>query len=65
MESMVVTFGSGEQFKPALRHSFTPNSRSRAIDLPGEKRGILHIDLTYRSVSTAKLGKATVRIYGR
>jgi hypothetical protein len=65
MESMVVTFGNGEQFKPALSHSFGANSHSRAIDLPGEKRGIQHIDLVYNSDSTAKQAKAMVKIYAR
>jgi hypothetical protein len=65
MESMVVTFGNGEQFKPGLRHSFNANSQSRAIDLPGEKRSIQHIDLAYRSDGTAKQDKATVKIYAR
>ena len=65
MESMVVTFGNGKQFKPALRHSFNATSHSRAIDLPGEKRGIQHVDFVYRSVGTAKQEKATISIYGR
>jgi len=65
MESVVVTFGNGEQFKPAIRHSFNANSHSRVIDLPGEKRAIQHIDLAYRSVGTAKQEKATVKIYAR
>lgn len=64
VDSMVVTFVSGEQFKPALRHSFKANSHSPVIDLPREKRRIQHIDLVYRTV-TAQQGKATVKIYGR
>jgi hypothetical protein len=64
MESIVVTFGSGEQFKPAVRYQFNENSRSRAIDLPGEKRAIQHVDFIYRSANTIK-GKATVQLHGR
>jgi hypothetical protein len=65
MQSMVVTFGNGEQFKPSLSHNFNANSHSRAIDLPGEKRGIQHIDLAYRTDGAAKQDKATVKIYAR
>jgi type IV secretory pathway VirB10-like protein len=64
MESIVVTFGNGEQFKPAVRHQFNENSRSRAIDLPGEKRAIQHVDFVYKSTNVIK-GKATVQLHGR
>jgi hypothetical protein len=64
IEDMVVTFGNGETFKPGIRHRFEEGSRSKAIDLPGDRRTISRIDFNYRSVDRRD-GKATVAVYAR
>jgi hypothetical protein len=64
IEGMVVTFGNGEKFKPELRHRFDESSKTRAIDLPGDRRAIKQIDFNYRSVNRRE-GKATVSVYAR
>jgi hypothetical protein len=64
IESMTVTFGNDKQFKANVKQNLSANSASAAIDLPGEKRSIKHVDLTYRTASKGA-GKATVMIYGR
>jgi hypothetical protein len=61
---MVVTFGNGEKFEPNLKHRFEEGSRSKAIDLPGDRRAIKQIDFNYRSVDRRE-GKATVAVYAR
>jgi hypothetical protein len=64
INKMVVTFGNDETFSPELRHRFDEKSRSRVIDLPGDRRTIKRIDFNYRSVNRRE-GKATVAIYAR
>jgi hypothetical protein len=62
---MVVTFGNGETFKPNVRHRFDEGSRTKSIDLPGERRAIKQIDFNYRSAGGRREGKATVSVYAR
>jgi hypothetical protein len=64
IDSMIVTFGNGEKFKPELRHRFDEGSKTRAIDLPGDRRAIKQIEFNYRSVNRRE-GKATVSVYGQ
>jgi hypothetical protein len=64
INKMVVTFGNDETFSPELRHRFDEKSRSRVIDLPGDRRTIKRIDFNYRSVNRRE-GKATVAVYAR
>lgn len=64
LESIAVTFGNKEQFKPNVRHQFNEKSANHTIDLPGNSRLIRHIDLVYSTAARGK-GKSTVRIYGR
>lgn len=59
---MAVTFSDGSKFNPKLRHHFDQNSLSRAIDLPGDKRVIRHVDFVYRS-SNRREGRATVGLH--
>jgi len=66
MESMVVTFGNDEQFKPGLRQDFKDGTSSRAIDLPGEQRAIKNVEFVYHTSPGAQAkAKATVYLYGR
>ncbi|MBE7490770.1 MAG: hypothetical protein HS108_03250 [Planctomycetes bacterium] len=58
-----LTFGNGETFEPEVRHEFKEGSRSRQIDLPGEKRAIRKVELSYKS--RLKEGRATVHLFGK
>jgi hypothetical protein len=61
---MVVTLGSDQKWEPQIRHKFEKNSRSHAIDLPGDRREIKRIDFDYASLDK-RGGKAVVSVYGR
>ena len=64
MYEMVITFGSKHEFKPNVRWRFDDRTSSQVIDLPGERRHILHVDFVYRSINPE--GKpATIALYGR
>jgi hypothetical protein len=59
-----VTFANGERWRPArLAHYFREGQRTRAIDLPGARRKIAHINLRYRNLPGG--GRARVQVYGR
>ena len=64
MRDIVVTFGDGSRFSPDLRARFEEGSRSRNINLPGEKRSIRQVEFTYRSLDS-RTGRATMTLYGR
>jgi hypothetical protein len=64
IEKLVVTFDNDEKFSPEVRHRFDEKSKSRNIDLPGNRRAIKRIDFNYRSVDRRQ-GKATVEVYAR
>ena len=63
MYDIKVVFGNGEVFSPGTRLVFRENSRSRTIDLPGNRRVINRVEFFYRS--RVRRGKATVRLYGK
>ncbi len=63
IEDLVITFASGEPFKPVLRHTFKEGAWSRAIDLPGDNRRIVSIDVMSRNLPGG--GRATVAFYAR
>src|ERR1043166_125000 len=50
MHKMIVTFSNGETFTPTLRPRFEANSKTRRIDLPGDRRSIRSIDFDYASL---------------
>jgi hypothetical protein len=64
IRNMVITFGNDETFSPGLKHRFDENSRSRTIDLPGDRRTIKRISFNYSSPDRRD-GKGTVEVYGR
>ena len=64
LESMTVTFRNDKEFKPNVKQSLSANSATAPIDLPGERRNVKHVDLTYRTGAKGA-GKATVMVYGR
>jgi hypothetical protein len=64
INKMVVTFGNGETFEPRINERLGEDVRTRAIDLPGERRVIKRIDFNYRTANRRE-GRATVSVYGR
>jgi hypothetical protein len=64
MRDIVVTFGDGSRFSPDLRARFEEGSRSRNINLPGDKRVIRQVEFAHRSLDP-RTGRATVTLYGR
>ena len=64
MRRMVVTFGDNETFTPTVRPRFDANSKTRTIDLPGDRRAIKSIDFDYASLDRRQ-GRATVEVYAR
>jgi hypothetical protein len=63
MFSLRVTFGNGSRMDLPVREFIPPGGNSRAIDLPGNNRGIDRIEMIYRSVPTMA-GTAEVCIDG-
>jgi len=64
IDEVVVTLGNKKEFRPKFKQELKDGESTRIIDLPGEERGIRHVDIVYRT--TAKgTGKATVMLYGR
>ena len=57
-----VTFGNNEEWKPGLNHYFRENQRTHAIDFPGDKRFIKHIDFKYRNLPGG--GAAKFQVWG-
>ncbi len=57
-----IVFGNGEEFSPKTRMFFDEDSRTGAIDLPGEKRFIKQIEFEYRNIGRGK--KATIVAWG-
>jgi hypothetical protein len=63
MHDMEITFGNGKKEKPAVKHFFREQDRTRAIDLPGNKRFIKNIKFWYSNLPGG--GKARVAVYGK
>jgi hypothetical protein len=63
MFDVKVTFGNGEKFEPNVRLVFDQNTKSRVIDLPGNKRGIKRVDFRYANLPGG--GKARVELWGK
>jgi hypothetical protein len=65
MLRVTVTFGNGKTETIPVRHVFKEGSRSRLIDLPGQKRIIRRITFFYRTVGRLVEGRALIRVYGQ
>ncbi|HEU5061264.1 MAG TPA: hypothetical protein VFU21_32255 [Kofleriaceae bacterium] len=63
MHDMEITFGNGKKQKPAVKHFFRENDRTRAIDLKGNTRFIKNLKFWYSNLPGG--GKARVAVYGR
>ena len=57
-----ITFGNGERFHPEVKHFFREGTRTRVIDLPGDKRIIRDINLRYKNLPGG--GRARVEVWG-
>lgn len=65
MFDMKVIFGNGEPFSPMTRFYFGGDTRSRVIDLPGDRRAIRRVEFAYKSVRGGGDGRAVVEVFGR
>ena len=63
MFEIKVTFGDGQTFEPKTRLVFDKNSRSRNIDLPGDKRVIKKVEFRYGNLPGG--GRARVELWGQ
>jgi hypothetical protein len=63
MFDVVVTFGDGSTWSPPTRLTFSKDSSSRVIDLPGDKRIIKKVDFKYGNLPGG--GRAQVELWGR
>jgi hypothetical protein len=63
LQEFTITFGSGADYKPVVRHNFKEGSRTRVIDLPGDDRIIKKITMKYKN--TAGGGSARVEIWAK
>ena len=58
-----VGFGKGAPYHPELKAFFREGTRTRALDLPGDKRVIKYIDFTYRNLPGG--GRARVQVWAK
>ncbi|MBS2013723.1 MAG: hypothetical protein JST00_12600 [Deltaproteobacteria bacterium] len=63
MEDIKVVFGNGDVFEPKTRLVFHKDSRSRVIDLPGDRRVIRRVEFRYGNLPGG--GRAQVELFGR
>lgn len=65
MFDIVVTFGNGDKESPKIRLMFDDSTRTRVIDLPGNKRFVKRIAFMYKSIRATRDGKAVINLYGK
>jgi hypothetical protein len=63
MTSMEVVFENGDNYRPSLAHFFREDQRTRAIDLPGDRRAIRRIEFRYGNLPGPD--QARVQVWGR
>ena len=63
MFEIKVTFGDGQVFEPSTRLVFDKDSKSRVIDLPGERRIIRRVEFKYGRLSRER--RAHVELWAR
>ena len=63
MLDMEIEFNNGQKVSPEVRQFFRENTRTRAIDLPGEKRFIKNVTFHYANLPGG--GRARVALYGK
>jgi hypothetical protein len=62
MDFEVIFAGRGRPFHPEVRQVFRENTRTRSIDLPGDRRVIQTIEFKYRNLPGG--GRAKLQIWG-
>lgn len=63
MIELTVKFARGEPFRPEVNQFFRENTRTRAIDLPGDDRVIKWIEFRYRNLPGG--GRARVQMWAK
>lgn len=63
MFDIVVRFGDGTEFSPQVRHVFGENTRSRVIDLPGDRRVIRAVEFRYGNLPGG--GRAQIELWAQ
>ena len=64
MIDMVIHLRHGQEFRPNVAQFFRENTRTRVIDLPGDRdRTIESIDFTYKNLPGE--GKARVQVWAK
>jgi len=63
MFDVVIEFASGQKHSPKIRQVFREDTRTRAIDLPGNKRAIKRITFRYGNLPGG--GRARVEVWAR
>jgi len=63
MIDLSVKFARGAPYHPQVNATFRENSRTKAIDLPGDKRAIRWIEFKYRNLPGG--GRARVQVWAR
>jgi hypothetical protein len=58
-----VTFADNTRWSPNARQYFRENTRTRSIDLPGNRRRIRHIDVKYKNLPGG--GNARFQVWGK
>ena len=64
LKNVNIVFGNGNNKNIIFNRKFAPNSTTRIIDLPGNKRVIKKIKMNYKSAPTQK-GRAVFVIWGK
>ncbi len=64
MTSMRITFHNGDRYEPNLKHFFREQDRTRAIDLPGDRRGVAIKDIEFQYGNLPGGGRARVAVWG-
>ena len=60
MQRIVVTFGNGKTFSPAIRPSFHNGARTRTFNLPGHRRNVKKVAFQYRNIQGRPRAKVAV-----
>ena len=63
MHDILVTFGDGSRFSPPTRVVFSPQTRSRVIDFPGDARFIRTVEFRYGNLPGG--GRAQVELWAQ
>jgi len=63
MIELSVKFARGAVFRPEVNQTFRENTRTRAIDLPGDDRVIKNIEFRYRNLPGG--GRAKVQVWAK